>query len=144
MLTDPAGSDCVSTVLSPHEAASATSREVPRGQDAYRNEKHVSCSVASLRFAWVIDDAKCILVTRVCLSVCVSVHSHMPTLLHGPRCNLVSGRVCPLALVVQYSADLQSVHGFRCYNNIQVCKFIALYSANAYSAEREMSVSACL
>jgi len=37
-------------------------------------------------------------------------------------------------------ADLQSVRGFRCYNNTHV----ALYTANAYSAEREMSVSVCV
>jgi len=34
----------------------------------------------SLHFAWVVDDAKCIVVTRVCVSVCVSVcprpHAH--------------------------------------------------------------------
>jgi len=37
------------------------------------------------------------------------------------------------------------VYGFRCYDNIHVglCKLIALYTANAYSAEREMSASAC-
>jgi len=29
------------------------------------------------------------------------------------------------------------------YDNIHVCKLIALYTANAYSAERERSVSAC-
>ena len=46
-------------------------------------------------------------------------------------------------VVVHYWADLQSVHGFRCYDNIHVCKLIALYTANAYSAEREMSASAC-
>jgi len=46
--------------------------------------------------------------------------------------------VCPL--VVHYWADLQSVQEFRCYNNINVCKLIA---ADAYSAEREMSASAC-
>jgi len=49
--------------------------------------------------------------------------------------------VCPL--VVQYWADLQSVHGFPCYDNIHVCKPIALYPANACSAEREMSASGC-
>jgi len=48
--------------------------------------------------------------------------------------------VCPLG--VHYGADLQSVHGFRCYDNIHVCKLIALYTANAYSAEREVSASA--
>ena len=40
-------------------------------------------------------------------------------------------------------ANLQSVHGFRCYDNIHVCKLIALYTANAYSVEREVSASAC-
>jgi len=39
-----------------------------------------------LDFAWVVDDAKGIVVTRVC--VCVSVRGRMPTLLHGPGCNL--------------------------------------------------------
>jgi len=58
------------------------------------------------------------MVTRVCvcLSVCVSVLRRMPTLLHEPGCNLGSGRECPL--VVHYWADLQSVHEFRCYDNI--------------------------
>jgi len=35
------------------------------------------------------------------------------------------------------------VHGFCCYDNAHVCKLIALYTANAYSAKREMSASAC-
>jgi len=39
------------------------------------------------------------------LSVCVSVHGRMPTLLHRPGCNLGNGRGCPL--VVHYWADLQ-------------------------------------
>ena len=34
-------------------------------------------------------------------------------------------------------------HGFRCYDNVHVCKLVALYTANAYSAELEMSASAC-
>jgi len=55
---------------------------------------------------------KCILVTHVC----VSVPHRIPALLHGPGCNLGNGRGCPL--VVNYWADLQSVHGFRCYDNI--------------------------
>jgi len=44
----------------------------------------------SLHLARVVDDAKCIVVTRVCVSVCVclSVRGRMPTLLHGPGCNL--------------------------------------------------------
>ena len=59
------------------------------------------------------------MVTAVCVSVCLSVGSvsrRIPTLLHGPGCNLGNGRGCPL--VVHYWADLQSVHGFRCYDNI--------------------------
>ena len=52
----------------------------------------------------------------VCLSVCLSVRGRTPTLLHGPGCNLGRGRGCPL--VVHYWADLQSVHGLRCYGNI--------------------------
>jgi len=50
--------------------------------------------------------------------VCLSVCGCMPTLLHGPRCTVTwgSGRGCPL--VVHYWADLQSVHGLRCYGNI--------------------------
>jgi len=55
-------------------------------------------------------------VTRVCVSVCVSVRSRIPTLLHGPGCNMGSGRGCPL--VVHCWTDLQSVHGLRCYGNI--------------------------
>jgi len=35
------------------------------------------------------------------------------------------------------------VHGFRCYDNIRVCQLIALYTAIAYNADREMSASAC-
>jgi len=33
-----------------------------------------------LHLAWVTDDAKCIVVTRICVSVC----GHTRTLLHGP------------------------------------------------------------
>jgi len=46
-----------------------------------------------LHFAWVVDDAKCIVVTRVCvcvclcLCVCLPVRGPMPTLSHGPGCN---------------------------------------------------------
>jgi len=45
-------------------------------------------------------------------------------------------------LVVHYWADLQSVHSFRFYDNTHVCKLIALYTANAYSAECYMSATA--
>jgi len=80
-------------------------------------------------------------VARLCLYVWLSVDafSHYCT---DPDVTWRSGSGCPL--VVHYWADLQSVHGFRCYYNIQVCKPIPLYTANAYSAEREMSASTCL
>ena len=34
---------------------------------------HLCVMLVLLRFAWVVDDAKCIVVTRVCVSVCLSV-----------------------------------------------------------------------
>ena len=49
------------------------------------------------------------------LCVCLSVPRRIPTLLHGPGCNSGNGRD---ALVVHYWADLQSVHGIHCYDNI--------------------------
>jgi len=51
----------------------------------------------------------------VCLTVCASPHSHT-TVLSRPGCNLWEWQGWPL--VVHYWADLQSVHGFRCYDNI--------------------------
>jgi len=68
--------------------------------------------------------------------LCLSVPRRIPTLLHGP--DVTWGMVSCAVL-----ADLQSVHGFRCYDNMHVCKLIALYNANAYSAECEMPESAC-
>jgi len=53
---------------------------------------------------------------RMCVCLCVSVPRRIPTLLHGPGCNLRNGRGCPL--VVHYWADMQSVHWFRCYGNV--------------------------
>jgi len=34
----------------------------------------------------------------VCVSVCLSVRGRTPTQLHGPGCNLGSGRGCPLVV----------------------------------------------
>jgi len=75
------------------------------------------------------------------LCVRLSVPYRVPTLLHRPRCNLGEWQECPL--VVHYWANLQSVHGFRCYDNAHVYKLIALYTANAYSTKHKMSSSAC-
>jgi len=46
-----------------------------------------ACLYCLLHFPWVVDDAKCIVVIRLCVSVCVSVRGRMPTLLHGSGCN---------------------------------------------------------
>jgi len=62
---------------------------------------------------------------RLCVSVCLSLRGRMPTLLHGRGCNLGSGRGCPL--VVHYWADLQSVHGLRCYGNITRSRNVSEY-----------------
>ena len=72
------------------------------------------------------------------MSVCPTVSCRIPSTDAGVTWR--NGRVCPL--VVHYWADLHSVHRFRCYDNIHVCKLIALYTANAYSAESEMSACA--
>jgi len=62
-------------------------------------------------FAWVVDDAKCFVVTRICVSVHGRIHYCT-----DPDVTWDHGRGCPL--VVHYWADSQSVHGLRCYGNI--------------------------
>ena len=47
------------------------------------------------------------------LCVCLSVPRRILTLLHGPGCNLGKWYGVP-----SRCADLQSVHGFHCYDNI--------------------------
>jgi len=74
------------------------------------------------------------------LCVCLSVPRHIPTLLHNPDVTWGNGRGCPL--IVHYWEDLQSVHGFRYYDNTHVYKLTSLYSANVYSTEHERTVSA--
>jgi len=49
--------------------------------------------------------------------LCVCLWVFMPTLLHGPGCNLGEWYIRGCPLVVHYWADLQSVHGLRCYGN---------------------------
>ena len=89
-------------------------------------------STTRLYFAWVVDDAKCIVVTRVCVCLSIAACQHYCA---DPDVTWRSGSGCPL--VVHCWADLQSVHGFRCYDNTHVCKG-ALYTANVHSAELEM------
>jgi len=71
--------------------------------------------VCLLHFAWVVDDAKCIVVTRVSVSVWLSA-AVCPHYCTDPDVTWGRGRGCPL--VVHCLADLQSVHRLRCYGNI--------------------------
>jgi len=75
---------------------------------------------------------------RLFVCVCLSVPRCIPTLQYRPGCNLGGMVGVPSNCAL---ADLQSVHGFRCYDNTHVRKLIALYTTNAYSTEREMSAS---
>jgi len=50
------------------------------------------------------------------LYVCLSLAAFQSHTTAHSRTHLGNGRGCPL--VVHYWADLQSVHGFRCYDNI--------------------------
>jgi len=79
---------------------------------------------------------------RMCVCVCLSLAA-FPHCCTDPDVTCGNGRGC--RLVVHHWADLQLVglHGFRCYDSVRICKLIALYTANAYSAEREMSAIAC-
>jgi len=57
--------------------------------------------------------------SAVCMSVCLSVFLSLASFPHycmDPDVTWGNGRGCHL--VVHYWADLQSVHGFRCYDNI--------------------------
>jgi len=77
------------------------------------------CYRIIITFCVIVDDAKCIVVTRVCVSVCVSIclsTAVRPHYCTEPDVTCGRGRRCPL--VVRYWADLQSVHGLRCYGNI--------------------------
>jgi len=49
--------------------------------------KFCDCVTLLLHFAWVADDAKCIVVI-VCLSVCLSISLSVPCHTSGRRCNL--------------------------------------------------------
>ena len=67
----------------------------------------------------------------VCLSVCLSLAA-FPHYYTDPDVTWGNGKGCPL--VVQYWVDLQSLHGFRCYDNI---------ASNA-KCERVLVLALCL
>ena len=108
------------------------SRSISTSMPAFASVHPVCCSSASrnffisyclLHFAWVVDDAKYIVVMHVCVSVCLSVclcvclsaavRSHYYT---DSDVTWGHGRGCPL--VVHYWVDLQSGHGLHCYGNV--------------------------
>jgi len=67
-------------------------------------------------------------VTHVCVCVCVCVSlaaAACPHYCTDPDITSWSGRECPL--VVHYWADLQSVHGLRCYGNITRTRNVSEY-----------------
>ena len=77
----------------------------------------LTAATVRLRFAWVVDDAKCIVVTRVC----VTVPRRIPTLLHGPWCNFEEwygvppaiGRICNrctgfVAMTTQHEREMSA------------------------------------
>jgi len=73
-------------------------------------------ALSLLYFAWVVDDAKCVLVTHICLSVCLSVPCRIPTLLHRSGCNLAEWYGVPSSCaLLGWSAINAQV---RCYDNI--------------------------
>jgi len=74
---------------------------------------HISSALLcySLHFAWVVDDAKCIVVTRVCVSTAVRPR-------YCTDLDVTWGRGSGCPLVVHYWADLQSAHRLHCYGNI--------------------------
>jgi len=62
-------------------------------------------------------EAKCILVTRVCVCVCLCVYLSLPAFAHYcTDLDVTWGMVVSADL--HYLAELQLVHGFRCYENI--------------------------
>jgi len=75
---------------------------------------------------------------RLCVRVCLSVPRRIPTLLHGPGVTWENGSGCPL--VVHYWADLQSLHGFRCYENIARTQNVSecLYSLYVWLISRRL------
>jgi len=75
----------------------------------------------------------------VCLCVCVSA-AVCPHYCIDPDVTWGRGRGCPL--VVHYWADLQSVHGLRCYGNITRTLVACLrHSANARRGVRALLAS---
>ena len=100
------------------------------------DETATTLSNGLLHFARVVDDAKCILVTRICLSVCLSaaVFTQYCT---DPDVTCGNGRGCPLVVHYWTVLVMQSVHGLRCYHNIARMRNVSdcLYSLYKWLAD---------
>jgi len=96
-----------------------------------------------LHCAWVVDDAKCILVTRICLSVCLPVclclsAAARPQCCTGPDVTCGNGRGAPsCALLDGFARRVLSLwqHSAARIGNRCTCQ---------HSGEREMPASTCL
>jgi len=78
----------------------------------------------------------------VCVSVCLSLTA-FPHYCTDPDVTGGNGRGAPSSCALLGGFAVGARVSFRCYDNTHVCNLTALYTANAYSAEGEMSASAC-
>ena len=100
-------------------------------------ETSVTCSLSSILITFCVSSRRREMYNGhsrlcVCLSVCLSLAA-FPHYCTDPGGTWGNGRGCPLA--VHYWADLQSVHGFRCYDNIapsEKCQRVLMYSLYAW------------
>ena len=116
-----------------HLLADDSTRCMLSTTDAQELRAELVSAVVSLHFAWGVAEAKCILVTAICVSVCPSpIFPHYCT---DPDISCGNGRAC--ALIVHYWAYLQSVHGFRCYDDI-------VPNVNLSSSRQHLSYGDCL
>ena len=97
----------------------------------YLREKPTVISEIVVVVAWMLAFITRVLfhlsLFRVCQSVCVSVPCACPDYCTYPDVTWSNGRGYPL--VVHCWADLQSVHRFRCYDNIHVCNTLQMLIA---------------
>jgi len=113
--------NCCTTVRKWHLKRSALGGRPWRSLSVVTNGtiRWVIYHLRMLHFVWGVAEAKCILATAVCVSACLPVCLSLtafPRYCTDPDVTWGSVRGC--RLVVQYWAYLQSVHEFRCYDNI--------------------------
>ena len=121
--------DVVRRLLQPRRLHVEVRRRLQRQQEGRRPHSHLSRLL--LHFARVVDDAKCMFVTHVCLCVGVrpSPHAHATS-----RTRMQLWGMVGVPLVVHCWVDLQSVHGFCWYDNTDRTRNVieCLYSLYAW------------